>query len=271
MSQIQHPNRDPFAEFSKYIEKMKGLARMANIDSAHHAEHPLLKTLISLNKFSKNHLTSEGLRISNLGQGVSEVVSQLFEILTTMSMYGYDRMYWLADNYFSELETNQTIQKFISTRLPKSDLYDATISELMYWGWLKSKGFTPRLIDEDGAPDLLVGKDVNDNNVYCEIKSLLPGIKPEAIQNNLSKANRQIKHQGGDSAVGYCLFRMVEPIRYIPSIEKKNGLEILSRSCSKAIDLVIPSQLQQYVDTVQKHLQSSNYRSIACVIFLWEE
>lgn len=271
MSEIQRPSRDPFAEFSQYIEKMKGLARMANIESAHHAEHPLLKTLITLNNFTRTHLTSEGLRIPNLGHGVDQVVRQLFEILTTMSMYGYDRMNWLADNYFSELETNQTIQKFISTRLPNADQYDATISELMYWGWLKSKGFSPKLTDEDGTPDLFVGKDINDNNVYCEVKSLLPGVKSEAIQNNLNKANRQIKHQGGDAAIGYCLFRIVEPVRHIHSVETTNGIEILGRSCSKTIDVIVPPQLQHYVDMIHKHLQSLNYRSITRVIFLWEE
>ena len=263
--------RDPFVEFPQYIEKMTRLARMANLESARHAGHPLLATLVKLNKISNAYLTASGLDVSSLGPGPDQVVRQLFDILTAISMYGYDRISWLADGYFSELEANSIIRKFIATRLPQADLYDATMSELIYWGWLKSKGFFPELADEDGAPDLRVGEDVAGNAVYCEVKSMLPGADSDAIQNVLAKANRQIKKKGGNDAIGYCLFRVVEPVRHHPVVGNRNGLAILKRSRLDPAVAAIPSQIQRYVDGIQKHLRSSSYRSVAKVVILWEE
>ncbi|RTL56836.1 MAG: hypothetical protein EKK46_03980 [Rhodocyclaceae bacterium] len=271
MSDDKAPQRDPLIDFPQYIEKMRRLARLANLGSASHARHPLLGTLVKLNEFSNAYLTANGLKISALGPEPIKVVSQLFDILTAISMYGYDRMYWLADGYYSELEANPGIRKFITSRLPQADLYEATMSELMYWGWLRSKGFSPELADEDGAPDLLVGKDVDGNPVYCEIKSLLPGSEPDAIQNALAKANRQIKKKGGDAAIGYCLFRVVEPVRHHPVIGNRNGLAILERSKPDPAVEEIPPQIQRYVDEIQRHLRSSSYRSVAQVVILWEE
>ena len=271
MNREEGPKRNPFVEFPQYIEKMKRLARMANLESSGHVGHPLLGTLVKLHEFSNTHLTTAGLKVSALGPEPARVVHQLFDVLTAVSMYGYDRMYWLADGYFSELEASQSIRKFIATRLPQPGLYDATITELIYWGWLKSKGFSPELADEDGAPDLLVGQDVIGNAVYCEVKSLLPGAKPDAIQNALAKANRQIKRKGGDDAIGFCLFRVVEPVRHLPVIGNQHGLAILGRSRPDSAAPTVPSQIQHYVDEVQKHLRSSSYRSVAQVVFLWEE
>jgi hypothetical protein len=265
------PMRDHLVEFPKYIEKMKTLARMANLEGAHHAGHPLRGTLVWLENLAASYLTPIGLKVSALGPGPERLVEQLFEILTATSMYGYDRMCWLADGYFQELDANPVIRKFITSRLPQASQYDATISELMYWGWLKGQGFSPILTDDEGTPDLCLGNDINGNPVYCEVKSLLPGSEPEAIKNAMSKTNRQIKKMGGDDAVGYCLFRVVLPVRHYPATKDQNGITILEGTRPDPATVVIPPQIQDYADEIQRHLHSSSYRSVSRVVLLWEE
>lgn len=186
---MSKPTRNFRQEITAYIAQMQSLAAIGTLKNT--STHPLFRSLATLEQMLNGFVTVTGeLKLEKLGPEPGVIVSQLLEILSAQSAYGYDRMYWLADGYFEELVQGEETRRFIQSRLPTPEHYEATIVELAYWGWLKARGLFPQLTEDSGKPDLIVGKDISGDEVHCEVKAILPGTKPSRIDKIVKKANK---------------------------------------------------------------------------------
>jgi hypothetical protein len=181
-------------------------------------------------------------------------------------------MYWLADGYFEELLRCEENRRFIQSRLPTPEHYDATIAELAYWGWLKSRGLLPQLTEDSGKPDLKVGKDISGDEVHCDVKAILPGTKPSRIDKIIKKANKQIKNVAGEYSKGFCFIRVIEPIIRFPDIsDTGRGYLWLNPEQKNRNAIGVPNEIAAYFDRAQNIMASTTCRSVSRVIFSWEE
>lgn len=266
------PQRNFHEEIDAYISKMQALAAIANLQSSTQRLHPLFATLETLSRLRKAWITPQGLRVEKLGPNPQVVVRQLLHVLNALSVYGYDRMYWRADGYFEELEQNEANRKFIRSRLPHPEHYEATISELAYWGWLKARGLSPCLMEEEGKPDLLVGHDQTGDPVFCDVKAILPDTHPKRVEKVIKKANEQIKNVAGETTKGFCLIRIVSPVVRLPVIsDTGQGNLWLKPEQGNRNPSGVPYEIAEFYDRAAKLLSSQNCRSVAKVVLTWEE
>lgn len=264
-------NRNFRQEFNTYISQMEDLAAIGGVKGD--PNHPLHQTLEALQRMLAATVTPQGeLKMSAFGPGPEGVAVHLFSLLRVQSHYGYDRMSWLADGYFQELLSDPQTQRFIRQRLPTYEHYDSTIAELLYWGWLKARGLAPKLTEEEGKPDLFVGRDEVGDAVYCDVKAISSGSMASRIRKDIGKTNQQIKAVAGDTTKGYCQIRIVEPVVRFPVIsDSGQGFAILQSDQGSRNDAGVPNEIGHYYDEARRVMQSNDYKSVAKVIFTWEE
>lgn len=266
------PQRNFHAEMDAYITKMQALAAIANLHSSTQRHHPLFATLETLSRLRQAWITPEGLKVEKLGPHPQVVVRQLLHVLNAMSVYGYDRMYWRADGYFEELEQSEANRTFIRSRLPRPEHYEATISELAYWGWLKARGLSPCLMEEEGKPDLLVGHDTTGDPVFCDVKAILPDTHPKRIEKVIKKANEQIKNVAGETTKGFCLIRITSPVVRLPAIsDTGRGYLWLKPEEGNRNSAGVPYEIAEFYERAVRLLNSQSCRSVSKVILTWEE
>lgn len=255
------------------MERMRALAAIADLTPQKNYDHPLFKTLVSLAELVTARTNSAGeLKIGGFGPEPEKIVDQLFEVLHAQSTYGYDRMSWLADGYFEELEETVQARKFVAERLPVAEHYEATIAELGYWGWIKARGGAPVLLTSEGMPDLLLGPDAEGDAVYCDVKSIRHGTCPDRIRKVIEKTNRQLKRVHGESTKGLCYIRILTPvIRYPQFSDNGHGRLMLQPDERSKNELGVPNEIAAYFDAVRYALSGPSYRSVSKVILSWEE
>jgi hypothetical protein len=250
--------RNFFVETRSYIGRMMQLANIASLDQRKNASHPLFAHLRWLETLLSRRVSDDGhLMLDRLGPGENETRQQLFEILAAQCAYGYDRMYWQFDGYFEELISQSANREFIHQRLRIPELFDATISELFYWGWLKVRGFDPELQQFEGMPDIRLiceGKPI-----FCDVKTIMPGTPASRVKRLIEKTNKQIK-RAGPNGVGLCLLRVLKPClrtyQTMPSDDEVN---------------LVPTEIQPIIASVSSIMESEFYKSVARTIIVWEE
>jgi hypothetical protein len=265
------PVRNFRQEFNTYISQMEDLAAIGGVNGD--PNHPLLRTLEALKQMLGATVTPQGqLKISALGPHPEGVAEHLFGLLRVQSHYGYDRMSWLADGYFQELLSDPQTQSFVRQRLPTYEHYDSTIAELLYWGWLKARGLTPKLTEDEGKPDLFVGLDEAGDEVHCDVKAVSSGAATSRIRKDIGKANQQIKTVSGDTTKGFCQIRIVEPVVRFPVIaDSGRGFAVLQSEQENRNEAGVPNEIGRYYDEARRVMQSNDYKSIAKVVLTWEE
>lgn len=263
--------RNIHQELNAYVVKMEQLAAIGQVRD--NPNHPLLGTINTLRQLLNSYVSPEGLLIyQKLGTTPQEVISGLFNLLKAQSHYGYDRMYWLSDAYFDELSQDYNTLTFIQQRLPHPEHYDSTIAELAYWGWLKARGLSPKLTEELGKPDLLIGLDTEGDSIYCDVKAILNNTDPRRIRKIISKANNQIKNVAGEESKGFCFIRVTKPVIRTPSISETNHgfLDLVSEEADRNTASV-PNEIIHYYTEAQRVMSSNSSKSVAKVILCWEE
>lgn len=264
--------RDFRKEFSDYVSKIRKLAALAGLNPKKDARHPAYESLELLKVMLETQSTSQGLKLEKLGTTPTEIVDRQLQMLRALSSYGYDRMYWLADGYFEELMRDPDACKFVAARLPDANQYESTVSELMYWGWLKARGITPKFLEKVGWPDIEIQIDAHGEPIYCDIKAIMPGTSPGRIEAVITKANKQIKNVGGETTKGFCVVRIVEPVVRRPRILlSPGGYHVLECDEKSRDELGIPLELEDYVSEAKKVLSSQQCRSVSYIVMCWEE
>jgi hypothetical protein len=202
----------------------------------------------------RNKVTDAGaLHLSRLGPGVNGVHSALLDVLKALSQFGYDRMYWLEDRNFDELVSDPLLRKFLVDRLPIVSQFEATLTELFVWGWLKVRGLSPTLQEQTGQPDLRLM--IAGQPIYGDVKAMMPGTQISRVKAILQKANKQIK-QGGAEASGLCFLRIVEPQLQRPD---RDGTD------------KVPPHVALVIEALKSELQKPFNASVGQVIVIWEQ
>ncbi|TXI92305.1 MAG: hypothetical protein E6Q34_06570 [Burkholderiaceae bacterium] len=273
MANREAPIRSFREEAVAYMERMRALAAIASLAPQRNSDHPLFRSLVSLNDLMQARTNSAGeLNVGGFGPGPEKTVDQLFELLHAQSTYGYDRMYWLADGYFEELEQDVQARKFIAERLPVAEHYEATIAELGYWGWIKARGGEPALLNSEGMPDLLLGPDVEGDSVYCDVKLIQHGTASGRVRKVIEKANRQLKRVHGENTKGLCYIRILAPvIRYPRFSDNGHGRLLAQPDEGNRNALGVPNEIAAYFDAARNALSGPSYRTVSKTILSWEE
>ncbi|CUW40857.1 protein of unknown function [Magnetospirillum sp. XM-1] len=231
-----------------YIHKMNELAKLAGVSPRKAEKHPIYEHLDVLEAMFTQGEAANGLRpVGRFGPDPQSIIRKLEEQLAAASHFGYDNLYWLNDALYNELCSDAENLKFIRSRLPRPELFEATIAEISYWGWLRQRGLAPKLSQAEGQPDILVGVDKQDAPIYCDVKALLPGTKPSRVEEVISKANSQLKVAGGDGVKGYCVLKVVPGSAYAD------------------IDVV-----RAYEREATRVMRSKHCRSVNFVLLVWE-
>lgn len=241
--------RNFFDEMDAYVPKLMGLAKVAQLDGEKHSNHPIFKDLKRLDELrDRKRSVDGGLFLGKFPKNPQGIVDHVMNHMSAMASYGFNRMYWLADGYFEELVSDSDQRKFIESRLPKPEHYESVIAELSYWGWLKSRGLNPRLIEEDGLPDIYVGDDRFGGQVFCDVKALKPESSINRVSKIIKKANKQIKNANGEKTKGFCL------------------IKLLSNQPYTDID-----RFNECVETATRIMRSDSCRSVNFVILVKED
>lgn len=244
--------RNWYIELPDYIRKMKRLCKLAGLRRDDPGAHPATAHIARLEDYCQRHVTENGLSIGPLPRDTIAVVAKCREVVGAMSFYGLDRMYWLADHYFEELECDVQARRFVETRLPRPELFWSVISELQQWGYLKARGLRPQLNQEDGLPDLSFYGNSSDDAHYFEVKTVEKGTSTNAIKQHIKKANRQIKNVG-DDVRGGCFLRLLETFT--------GGYE----------DGQLPEKVRTYFEVLEQAMTSEHYKSVGQAVLTWEE
>lgn len=164
----------------------------------------------------------------------------------------YGRIYWLADGYYEKLIQDEDAKKFIESRLPSVDQYWSVIAELQMWGYLEARGLSPKLVQEDGLPDLEFSGENASERFYFDVKSLEEGSDLNAINRHIKKANRQIRNVS-DSAKGGCFLR------------------ILGTHLGNNEGEFKPKRIAEVCSVVERIMNSNDNKCVATVVVIWEE
>ena len=214
--------------------------------------HPIYQHLSQLRKQLGGVVTPQGLHIGKYPKDPAKIIEINRRVIESVSVYGNDRMYWLADGYFEQLERIPELRSFIQTRLPRPDLFQSVIAELQQWGYLKARNLEPKLVQADGLPDLEFGENEADGPFYFEVKTVDINSSPNAIRRHIKKANKQIKNVGGNAPGGcYIWFLPVSVGGY-----KNDG---------------IPAELVPYGLEIERVLKSNSCKSVSKVVLTWNE
>jgi len=195
--------------------------------------------------------TSLGLYLGSVGSDKSSVESSVKKTLRTFFSFGLDSMYWHGPRgaYVPILESDPNINKFLSSRLPKSDMCEDVLAELHYWGWLKARGFEVTLTEEAGMPDMFATG--YNTTFHAEVKAIHEGSSPDRVRKVIEKANKQIKRT--KEQAGICV------IRYVEAFET---------DCESK---VIPAPVQAIIDCASSAMHSNSYKSVSKTVICWDE
>jgi hypothetical protein len=249
-AQISPPTVNWSELFELYISILSRFLDIANIRDK--ASHPLVITIEHLKEMRDMGVATElGLHIGQYGPGTSGAKTGIQRTLRTLFSLGLDSMYWLGPrgSYIKQLESDPSIRKFPSSRLPKTEMCEDVLAELHYWGWLKARGFEASLTEYEGMPDIYVrGHNVT---LHAEVKAIHESSGPDRVRKVIEKANKQIKRT--KEQVGICVIRYTEAIA--TDCEQKS----------------IPLQIQAIINCASSAMNSNNYKSVSKTIIYWDE
>jgi hypothetical protein len=244
------PTIDWREHFNLYISTIGRFLDIANIRDK--VSHPLVVTIEHLKEMRDMGVATElGLHVGQLGQGTSGVETGIQRALQTFFSLGLDSMYWLGPrgSYIPQLESDPSIRKFLSSRLPKTKMCEDVLAELHYWGWLKARGFEAALTEDEGMPDIYAqGHNVS---LHAEVKAIHESSGPDRARKIIEKANKQIKRT--EEQIGICVIRYIEAI---------------ATDCQQTS---IPLQIQAIIDCASSAMNSNNYKSVSKTIIYWDE
>lgn len=236
--------------FDLYISTIGRFLDIANIRDK--ANHPLVVTIEHLKEMRDVGVATEfGLHVGQFDPRTSEVEVGIQRALRTFFSLGLDSMYWLGPrgSYIPQLESDPSIRKFLSSRLPKVEMYEDVLAELHYWGWLKARGFEVTLTEDEGMPDISArGHNVT---LHAEVKAIHESSGPDRVRKVIEKANKQIKRT--KEQTGICVIRYIEAIA--------TDCELTN----------IPLQIQGVIDCATSAMNSMNYKSVSKTIIYWDE
>ena len=251
MEHSSQRSRNWLQEYRSYIDKITRLTQLAEINYQRASRHPIYKHLSQLKKQLDGIVTPHGLHFGKYPNSPEEIIRINRNLIESTSVYGNDRMYWLADGYFEQLEKSPSLRKFIQTRLPKPELFQAVIAELQQWGYLKARMLEPSLVQEEGLPDLEFGAQEVGGPFFFDVKTICKTSSPASIRKHIKKGNKQIK-AAGDNVPGGCYIH-ISPI--------------LVGGYPKGV----PKELEAYSNEINKVLNSNSCRSVARVVLTWQE
>lgn len=248
------PNSPPTIDWRKhfdlYISTIGRFLDIANIRDK--TTHPLVVTIEHLKEMRDMGVSTEsGLQVGQFGPGTQATQAGIQRALRTFFSLGLDSMYWLGPrgSYIPQLETDPSIRKFLTSRLPKAEMCEDVLAELHYWGWLKARGFEATLTEDEGMPDITArGHNVT---LHAEVKAIHESSGPDRVRKVIEKANKQIKRT--EEQVGVCAIRYVETI---------------ATECEQTS---IPQQIQAIIDCISSAMNSNNYKSVSKTIVYWDE
>lgn len=243
------PTIDRRKHFDLYISTISRFIDIANIRDKR--SHPLVATVQDLEEMRDTGVSTQlGLHVGEFGKNASaENKTQRF--LRTFFSLGLDSMYWLGPNgsYIPLLESDPGIRKFLSSRLPKTDMCEDVLAELHYWGWLKARGFEVLLTEDEGMPDIFASG--HKINLHVEVKAIHGSASSDRIRKVIEKANKQIKRT--NEQVGICVIRYVDAI---------------ATDCEQTS---LPPPIQRVVDCASSVMNSSNYKNVSKTVIYWDE
>ncbi len=161
-----------------------------------------------------------------------------------------DHQIWNASEDFWKLLEDAEIRQFLTTRLPKPEMYRDVLVELTYWASLRSKGYQASLQEADGLPDLKVETD--GAKTWVEAKHIRLGTSPSRLKKLVEKANRQIK--SAEPEVAGLVY--VHLSRYGQRAERVEG---------------VPNDVQQFVDEARKALSGASFGRIGKIVLSWDK
>lgn len=143
---------------------------------------------------------------------------------------------------------DQEVWKHIRSRIINKDTFNDVLAQLIGKKLLSINGLKVDLVEKEGLPDLSASTDVE--SFPSEVKSIRAGSSSTRIKSIIGKANKQIKRVSGDSS-GVLIMLINRPVQ--------NGV----------LDDRIPSDVYYYLNEVQKHLFSNDYKSICTALISW--
>lgn len=250
---ISDPPKRNFAdEYRAYIDKMTRLAGLAGLNGARASNHPIFRHLLELQGQLNSVISPQGLRLGPFPNDPKAIIAMIEPKIRAMSAYGNDRMYWLADGYFGELISDAGSRRFIESRLSRPELFHAVIAELQQWGYLKARGLNPKLVQDEGLPDLKFGESEPNGPYYFDVKSIGPNGTIRGIKRHIEKSNAQIKRVKAD-ACGGCFLRLITPVNGGFGPDE------------------IPHGVATHLEEIDRLLRSNYYKSVSKVVLTWEE
>lgn len=137
---------------------------------------------------------------------------------------------------------------FVARNLREANLFEDVMAELHTWGWLRSRGLDVRLAEEEGMPDIRVAGDVP---FFAEVKRIGTSANAARARKAIGDANKQLKKADPDrSGVVFIYIH-------------RDGATLMSDD--------IPSDVRPFLDEIQRALQGSFFRSVACVVAIWDD
>lgn len=237
--------------YEEYLIKMNSIAQIGGL-SKYQKHHPLRSHLSEIQNQLAYKVAPQGPQLPPYPPSPEKIIEINMKIIGSISAFAHDMAYWLNTDYFNELLSDPELRTFISTRLTKPELFPAVIAELQQWGYLRARNTSPRLVQQDGLPDLKFHDNNSGNDLYFEVKTITLGSSPNSVERHIKKANTQIKRVS-ENALGGCFL-------WFPAIivggYKNNE---------------VPEPLKPYVEKLVRVLNSERCRSVAKVIITWSE
>lgn len=230
--------RDELSRQVANLEAMFDNASLAAL-AEEHPEHPAVERYSAL-----QHL------LNHDGSYSPDEESSLV-LMTAGGMV--DRSTWAVDpsgGEYWDIIPDPAAREFVRTRIGLPKFYEDVVSELFYWGWLRSQGFEAYLGEEQGMPDLQVI--VGDRATWADVKRIHVGTNPSRIRRDIGKANSQIK-QADTEGVGLAL------------------IHVDRRGARASLDDRVPSDVRPYVEEAKRELSSDSSKSVAQVVLTWDD
>ena len=138
----------------------------------------------------------------------------------------------------------------IRTRLDRADKFADQLAVVRCWILLREQGISAVLIERKGYPDIRA--QVDNNDVWVEVKRIRVGTDASRVRKVLAKANRQLKTAvPASSGVVY--------------LEVSRPVEVSSLSEE------MPEPVQTCLHEVERELGSGNSKSVGKVVISWDE
>lgn len=173
------------------------------------------------------------------------------EFVSTAARLFLDRMTWASgigvETRLDEVLDVASRRHVIERARAKNSFNDVT-AELYFWGWLRSKGFDAYLHEKKG-PDIVVE---GQRRFWVEVKRIQHSTKPERARDVVKKANKQIRSVDPDGCG--ILF-----------------IHVTRSGESQPLQDVVPTDVQAYIDQIERTLRGHHCRSVAHVVVAWDE